>query len=210
MITGYVAIRNNSIVLNGKQVFSAPGTLDEFLVSACETFVADYPRFYKMDKLSKAGFIAAEILLREHPLSQYESDQIGLVLANKNASLDTDRRFIQSVGAVPSPALFVYTLPNIVAGEISIRHKIKGENAFFVADVFDPRLIAGYVSDLFVDACRVCMAGWVDVLDEQHDVFLYLTEKDQAGAAYEEAEHVSTLYRSTYGTIDSKSEETNY
>ena len=30
----------------------------------------------------------------------------------------------------PSPALFVYTLPNIVTGEIAIRNKYYGETSF--------------------------------------------------------------------------------
>jgi 3-oxoacyl-[acyl-carrier-protein] synthase-1 len=34
----------------------------------------------------------------------------------------------------PSPALFVYTLPNIVTGELAIRHRLYGETAFYVLD----------------------------------------------------------------------------
>jgi hypothetical protein len=63
----------------------------------------------------------------------------GIVLSNSNASLDADIKYYDSVANIPSPALFVYTLPNIVIGEISIKHSFKGENAFFIFDSFDAR-----------------------------------------------------------------------
>ena len=34
----------------------------------------------------------------------------------------------------PSPAVFVYTLPNICIGEISIKYKLYSENSFFIFD----------------------------------------------------------------------------
>jgi hypothetical protein len=102
--------------------------------------------------------------------------------------------------------LFVYTLSNIVAGEICIRHKIKGENAFFVSEEFDAELITGYVNmvlspDPMPDALMpnpsipdVCISGWVDVLGGHYDVFLYLCEKNKPGLWPHTAAQVSELY----------------
>ena len=48
-----------------------------------------------------------------------------LVLSNANASLDVDLKYAKTMQTGASPALFVYTLPNIVIGEISIRIILK-------------------------------------------------------------------------------------
>ncbi len=69
-------------------------------------------------------------------------DETGIILSNANGSLDVDLKYAKTMQAGASPALFVYTLPNIVIGEISIRHKIKGENAFFVFKDFNGNFIA--------------------------------------------------------------------
>lgn len=96
-------------------------------------------KFYKMDDLSKTGYVAAEYLLRDRRLSErYAPTEIAVVLENRSSSLDSDLAHQRIVDAHPeegaSPAVFVYTLPNVVAGEICIRHRIQGENTFFVTD----------------------------------------------------------------------------
>ena len=92
-----------------------------------------------------------------------------LILSNANASLDVDLRYVKTIPAGASPALFVYTLPNIVIGEISIRQHFKGENAFFVFKQFDGNFIAGYVTGLFDNnLVKTCICGWVDILKEDY------------------------------------------
>lgn len=94
-------------------------------------------KFYKMDDLSKAAYIAVEYLLRGCPITgKYASTDVAVVLENRSSSLDTDLAHQRIVnehhpeGA--SPAVFVYTLPNVAVGEICIRNHIQGENTFFV------------------------------------------------------------------------------
>ncbi|MEJ0079473.1 MAG: hypothetical protein WDM78_00555 [Puia sp.] len=60
-----------------------------------------------------------------------------------------DLKYAKTIRTGASPALFVYTLPNIVIGEISIRRHFKGENAFFVFKQFDGNFIEKYVRGLF-------------------------------------------------------------
>jgi hypothetical protein len=196
LITEYIVIRNNSIIRDGKIIFSAHGRFEEFLLQAYIGFNVDYPKFYKMDVQSKAGFLAAELLLRKYPLmDRYTGAEIGLVLSNSSGSLDTDRKYLESAKTIGSPALFVYTLPNIVGGEICIRHKIKGENTFFVAAEFDPDLLSEYASMLLTTtSTKACLMGWIEVLDEQHDVFLYLTEKNRTGSVEEMAGQALAFY----------------
>jgi hypothetical protein len=194
----YVIIRNNTIIVNDKTVFSQKKIhITAFLEKAYLALKIDYPKFYKMDTLSKLGFLAAELLLGSSRISDHAAESVAVVLSNASASLDTDMRYAAAAKTAPSPGLFVYTLANIVAGEIGIRHKIKGENAFFISPAFDAELMTAYVHALFEHETRACLAGWVDVMGDHHDVFLYLMEKNNSNSPKDTAQHVKALYHNT-------------
>lgn len=140
-------------------------------------------RFSKMDDLSKLGYVAVEKLLTAGDLlRKYNPARIGIVLSNRSASLDTDIRHQRIVESHPeegtSPAVFVYTLPNIVAAEISIRHGIKGEGLFFIGhssiDSFAEQYARQLVATGVLDAA-IC--GWCELLGEGYEVKLNLLEK---------------------------------
>ena len=120
-----------------------------------------------MDHLCKLGVLAVDILLRDcDHQDKYAGDETGIVLSNTNSSLDVDLKYADTMGAGASPALFVYTLPNILIGEIAIRYKFKGENAFFVFKGFNSNFIAGYVNSLFDSKLiKRGICGWVDFLE---------------------------------------------
>ncbi len=184
-ITSSCVIRNNTVIKNGQSILEAPGTvLPEFLRSLYDRFSGQYPKFHKMDLLSKLGWAAVEILLQNMPLEGYAPEDTGVVLANTSSSLDTDERYYETVSEIASPALFVYTLPNIVIGEISIRHRLKGENAFFIAEGFDIPFITGYVQQLLdTGAVQACICGWLEQYHDQYEAALYLVEKQERGMA---------------------------
>jgi hypothetical protein len=98
----------------------------------------------------------------------------------------------------------VYTLPNIVAGEICIRQGITGENAFFVFPEFDAEQMVDYAAQLMIsEKTRACIGGWIDVMGDHHDVFLYLIEKEGGTYGVEHtAEQLHKIYKQNYGTID--------
>ncbi len=156
--------------------------LPEFLVAIYRHFELQYPKFHKMDNLSKLGWLANEILLQVgFDKEKYKPDDVGIVLSNANASLDTDIKYYETTNTMASPALFVYTLPNIVIGEMSIRHQFKGENAFFIFECFDAEFIERYVSNLINNnILQCCICGWVDVLDKNYNATLFLIEKDKS------------------------------
>ena len=84
-------IENNTITLNGSVLFSEKNTsFADFSKKALKALQMEYPKFFKMDNLSKLAFLAAEVLLR--PFSQSEKNGVALVFANRSASLDTDRK----------------------------------------------------------------------------------------------------------------------
>lgn len=173
----------------------------EWLIGVYRHFSIDYPKFFRMDNLSKAGWLAAEILLSNVDLKMYKPEDVGIVFANKSSSLDTDIKYFDTTRSIPSPALFVYTLPNIVLGEISIRHRLKGENALFVFDRFEPGFIKEYVHSLFTGgAVQCCICGWLDFFDNEIDVVLYLVEKrNNATAISFTEENIHNIYQLTHG-----------
>ncbi len=182
-ITASCKISKQIIYKNGQPVFESIKTgLPEFLLEAYRYFALDYPKFYKMDYLSKLGWLANEVLLQgSFDKAKYKPEDTGIVLSNANASLDTDFKYYDTTKTFASPALFVYTLPNIVIGEISIRHHFKGENAFFVFEDFDAEFIEQYVSNLINNnILQCCICGWVDVLEEKYNATLFLIEKDKS------------------------------
>ena len=182
-ITASCKISEQIIYKNGQPVFESIKTdLPEFLLEAYRYFALDYPKFYKMDNLSKLGWLANEVLLQDSfDKTKYKPADTGIVLSNANASLDTDFKYYDTTKTFASPALFVYTLPNIVIGEISIRHHFKGENAFFIFDAFDAAFIEQYVSNLINNnILQCCICGWVDVLDNNYDATLFLAETDKS------------------------------
>jgi hypothetical protein len=196
-ITGTSIICRQKISDDAGIVFEdASSSLETFLAGAYDAFKSGYPKFYKMDRLSQLGFLASEVLLKNWPIKSYPGESVALVLSNAQSSLDTDMRFHESIAVGASPALFVYTLPNIVAGEICIRHGIKGENAFFVTPYFDPQMISSYVDQVLRQPHnQACVAGWIDVMNGHHDVFLYLAEKEKRGLGLEHTPNkLTTLY----------------
>jgi hypothetical protein len=173
-ITANCVISENAVYKNGRIVFE-----NKDLISIYQYLEVNYPKFYKMDNLSKLGWLASEILLKdEHIKDNYLAEEIGVILSNADSSLESDLKYFETVNDLPSPALFVYTLPNITIGEISIRNNFKGENAFFIFEQFDAGFIGQYVSSLLNNNnLQVCICGWVELLKEEYKAALFLVEK---------------------------------
>ncbi|MEO6490825.1 MAG: hypothetical protein ABIO04_12855 [Ferruginibacter sp.] len=183
-ITSTCIISQQAIYKNDTLLYQNTGTASEFLVAAYRHFEVQYPKFFKMDNLCKAGFLAAEILLKDTSVTNYPLPEVGVVLANSNSSLDTDIKYFETTKDFASPALFVYTLPNIVIGEICIRHHLKGENAFFITETFDIPFIQQYVSNLFNNnILQACICGWVELLKDEYKTVLFLVENIAAEPA---------------------------
>ncbi len=84
-----------------------------------------FPRFGRLDPLSRWALAAVELLGLERPLP--DGERCGLVLASRVGSLGADLSFQAGLDAgEPSPAAFTYTLPSQAAGEIAVRYGIRG------------------------------------------------------------------------------------
>lgn len=179
-ITASCTISQMAVYKNDVNVFEYAGaTPQEFLLFIYQQLEAKYPKFYKMDNLSKLGWLATEILLKDSfDATRYMPDEVGVILSNASASLDTDIKYFETANEMASPGLFVYTLPNIVLGEICIRHQFKGENAFFICEEFDGELLHNYVKILLSsNLLQAVICGWVELLKEEYKAVLFLVEK---------------------------------
>ncbi|WP_299254189.1 hypothetical protein [uncultured Aquimarina sp.] len=190
-ISDFCSIRDKKVFKNGEQLYidSESDSLKDFGKGIYQYLELKYPKFHKMDELCKLGFLASEVLLRD---SDKLDQDTALVLSNRSSSLDTDRKHQVSIqdreDFYPSPAVFVYTLPNIIMGEISIKNKMKSENAFFVTESFDADLMSKY-SKILMDTGKATnvICGWVDLDNDKYDVFLaFLSKKGRIELTKEE------------------------
>ncbi len=168
-------IEHSKITVDGNLIFETESnTFPEFAKEAYKNLELSYPKFHKMDNLSKLAFLAAEMILKEENHSK-----TALVFANKSSSLDTDYKYQESINSqenyFPSPAVFVYTLPNICIGEISIKHKMQTENIFFVLDEFDEKFLNDYSEQILQSGkADKVLCGWVELFHENYKAFVYL------------------------------------
>jgi hypothetical protein len=200
-ITASCTIHRGVVSKDGLKVFENNNTyLAGLLVSIYQHFKLNYPKYYKMDNLSKLGWLAAEILLKDSfPQNNYKPEDTGIILANANSSLDDDINYFNTTKDIPSPSLFVYTLPNIVIGEICIRNNFKGEHAFFIQDTFDAGFIEQQVNYLLdKNILQACICGWIDVLEREYKAVLFLVEKEKGeNPVLFSAENMDSIFRNT-------------
>ncbi|MBP6335436.1 MAG: 3-oxoacyl-ACP synthase [Bacteroidia bacterium] len=181
-IRKFAGIRDGVFFENENRI-SEQGSLsfDEWMDQIYKTSIIAYPKFHKMDRLSKLGFATSEVLLKDLSIHKgVDPDKIAVVLANKSSSLDTDIHYQNLLKkGVSSPAVFVYTLPNILIGEICIRNKIKGESVFFISDSYNITQQFNYINIILKDQIAdTCIGGWVEMLGDRFESFLYLVTKE--------------------------------
>ena len=154
-ISQQIEITPTSVILNGQPI-AVQQTGDKMLVELYRRYVGDYPKFFKMDTLCRLGFIAAEILLKNEKVE-------AIILANRSASIKNDTDYLATISEgnyYPSPALFVYTLPNIVTGEIAIRHHIQGETSFYILE--EPIELEPIILSTLNANPATILTGWVE------------------------------------------------
>jgi hypothetical protein len=175
-IVNYFKMDGESVNVGGRNIFRLNNlSVKNFLSEIYNFSEINYPKFFKMDLISKAGILGAEYLLKGR-----ENLETAIFLANSSSSLDTDRNYQKTIGDdsyFPSPSLFVYTLPNIVLGEIAIKHKLYGESLFYVLDDFDTQAIFDYFCNAAKNSrFEQAIIGWIECTENNCDVMLMLVE----------------------------------
>ena len=63
-ITSYCVIRNGKANHNGEVVFEGSADFNSFIKDLYRDLQIGYPKFFKMDRLSKLAFVSSELLLK--------------------------------------------------------------------------------------------------------------------------------------------------
>jgi len=168
-----IELTSTGILLNGKTL-EMPTTGPDLLNDLYRRYVNDYPRFFKMDGLSKLGFLASELLLQSLQEQRFvPREDRAVLLFNRSGSHGADIHYQATISDqdnyYPSPSLFVYTLPNIVTGEIAIRNHYSGETSFIVTKERKEMEMERIARTVFLDSCtQSVLTGWVDYFDITH------------------------------------------
>ena len=174
-----IRITPEEVILDQRKLWEGKKELGEqegqehhsLLTTLYKQMIGNYPKFYKMDGLSRLGFVASEILLNAE---KGETDkERAIIFFNHSSSIASDRNYKESINDknnyFPSPSIFVYTLPNIVTGEIAIRNHLHGETSFFILPDKDERMMEEILqASCRDDQSKSFLTGWIDYEDERH------------------------------------------
>ena len=188
--TAFVHINNQGVVLNNQNISIVDWDESSTPFKALYKHLnITYPKFYKMDNLCKLGFLGVELLKSEIDFSLFENDRITQLFQNSYSSLDTDivhQITINEGEKPPSPAIFVYTLPNIVMGEIAIRNKFYGENLFTLENEFAPKSLLTLAQTQFkLNKADAVIGGWLELFKNDFNLRLYFIDKNQYNGTYD-------------------------
>ena len=146
-------------------------------------YLDNNPKYYKMDPLCRLGYIATELLLiAENSPSDMPRNDRAVIFFNSSSSIMADKVYENSIedkdNYFPSPSAFVYTLPNIVAGEIAVHNHYQGETSFYILNQRNDDIIEQVVEASFNDKdTKSMISGWLDYQDDTHfEADLFITE----------------------------------
>ena len=182
-LIGNCKLSKKGVFLNGEYQSQFSGQEENWKKDIYTKLELDYSKFHKMDPLAKMAFLSVEILTNSINTDKYGENEMALLFANNCSSKVTDLKYINSyeVKGNPSPSLFVYTLPNILTGELSIRHKWYGENCFFIEEKFDAEFFLEQINFYFSKGAKSCLCGWVNSDTKKEESFVFLIENKQDG-----------------------------
>jgi 3-oxoacyl-[acyl-carrier-protein] synthase-1 len=173
--THSVKITQDEVVVDGSRL-DVKSRGKEMLTEVYKTKIGDYPKFYKMDMLSRLAFVASELLIESEGQRTLNSNPSTLdssravILFNHSSSIIADRQYVKSIKKddfFPSPAAFVYTLPNITTGEIALRNGYHGETSFYLLAERNEKLMQMVIKSTFIDHdIKSVIGGWIDCPSE--------------------------------------------
>ena len=163
-----VKLSSEGVVLDGK-VLVTQEKGKNMLTELYRQYIGDYPRYYKMDILSKVAFICSELLLQAEGKRDENKEDRAVILFNHSSAIVSDRAFLSTIYEeyYPSPSVFVYTLPNIATGEIAIRNGYHGETSFYILPCKSAEIMENIINASFRDnAMQSAISGWVNCDDD--------------------------------------------
>jgi hypothetical protein len=183
-IYGRSIVSQGEVMCDGTLLYKNDSAeLDSMLAQSYEGLKLNYPKYFKMDSLSKLAFLASEILLTQHEwMKDLDKESVSICMQTCHGSLDTDIKYQQTIANMeeyfPSPSIFVYTLPNVAMGEICIRNGFKGENLCLISPRFDIEMVVSQLEDWFdFGKTKICLLGWVDISGKKYSAEMTLLGK---------------------------------
>ena len=180
--THSVRITQDEIIVDGNRL-DVKSHGKEMLTEVYKTKIGNYPKFYKMDMLSRLAFVASELLIGCDEENDDHSNDRAVVLFNHSSSIIADRQYVKSIDKndfFPSPAAFVYTLPNITTGEIALRNGYHAETSFYILAARNEKLMQRVIKSTFIDRdIKSVIGGWIDCPSEDKfecDIRIYVKE----------------------------------
>lgn len=145
------------LLRNGEQETIATGAPEQLYKDSGMA----YPRFYRMNPLSQTALLLAEPLMQT---GNEDPAATAIFAWNRLSSYDADIRHRENIDRyIANPANFVYTLPNIAVCEIAIRHKLQGENGFYISEQPDLQALTDTVALCFARSnTKRILAGWIE------------------------------------------------
>ena len=177
-LASFLTISNNKLYIQNELCHDFKSYDSIELKKYYRSLNIDYPKFFKMDDFSKICFLAFSSLKNKYDFSLFNDDEVSLIFSNPNSSYNTDLEYLDSYlkGSSPSPSLFIYTLPNIVIGELSILNKWHGESCFFINDNFDPQFFLDQINFHFDKGSKICVCCWLNTLQDKTEMFMFIVE----------------------------------
>ena len=164
-----VNINPQSVVVDGETIpYTETGKA--LLAAIYKDRIGDYPKFHKMDILSKLSIIATELLVKQ---DEDHSDGTAVILFNRSSSIVADRKHNETIkdreNFYPSPSLFLYTLPNIALGEIAIKFNFTGETSLYILDCRNEEIMQQVITSAMSHAnISRLVTGWIDCTDNDY------------------------------------------
>lgn len=144
----------------------------ELFKSLYKSLKLSYPKFHKMDLLSKAVMIGDHFITKSIPVKSTPL----VLLFNESSSMQSDLQHIYQYSSyeTASPGIFVYTLPNICVGELCIKNKWNSPSSFLLMPRtnFNTYLEAVLI-EMKKNQLEFAFTGFVEVVED--DIFVVLS-----------------------------------
>ena len=178
-VTGFCRINQEKVIVNDEVITHKPNdSIVDFLVDFTK-LGENYPKIYKMDQMSRFGVIASELIFNErNPSAHYKEEEIAVdpeVAVNVIHGVRSDDPRAEAISPADSCAM-----------QRSFSH------SGFVSSR-SPAILR--CLSFWSRPTKACLAGWIEVLGDNHDVFLYLVEEKKPAYCFNHsAEELLSIY----------------
>ena len=93
MIKSWCQIKSDAVSINGETIQLQLSSGMSWKKQLYKHLDLDYPKFYKMDDLSKLCVLGVSMLENDGALNEYGEEDVSMIFCNSNASTYTDILF---------------------------------------------------------------------------------------------------------------------